>query len=124
MACRPPSKKPVVVMFCFIWLVEIGRWALNYPTKQNAPVFIVSSGFLSVCALVLAVFFALRYHRAFAFLGPWQIVSIILRATGGLEKRQAEKYGSSKEWKEYAASTPVLVPGSRQYTWGKAEKKK
>jgi len=62
-----------------------------------------------------------RYHWVFAFIGPFQIVSIILRATGGLEKRQAEKYGASKEWKEYAASTPVLVPGTRQYTWGKAE---
>lgn len=60
----------------------------------------------------------------FASLGPTQIVSIILRATRGLEKRQAEKYGSSKEWNEYTASTPVLVPGTRQYTLEKGEQKK
>ncbi|CAM9399588.1 unnamed protein product [Pylaiella littoralis] len=68
--------------------------------------------------------FTTWYHWVFSFLGPSQIVSIILRATGGLEKRQQEKYGPSKEWKEYSASTPVLVPGTRQYTWGKADKKK
>ena len=51
-------------------------------------------------------------------------MSVILRATSGLEMRQAEKYGASKEWKEYAASTPVFVPGTRQYTWGKGENKK
>lgn len=63
-----------------------------------------------------------RYHWAFASIGPYQIVSIILRATGGLEKRQAKKYGSTEDWKKYAAKTPVLVPGTRQYTWGKADK--
>lgn len=63
-----------------------------------------------------------RYHWVFATIGPTQIVSIILRATKGLEKRQEEKYGSSKEWKEYKSSTPVLVPGTRQYTWEKADK--
>ncbi|CAM9581266.1 unnamed protein product [Ectocarpus sp. 12 AP-2014] len=64
------------------------------------------------------------YHWVLSVIGPSQIVSIILRATGGLEKRQAEKYGSSKEWKKYAKSTPVFVPGTRQYTWEKAETKK
>ncbi|CAN0065945.1 unnamed protein product [Ectocarpus sp. 6 AP-2014] len=64
------------------------------------------------------------YHWVFSVIGPSQIVSIILRATGGLEKRQVEKYGSSKEWKEYAKSTPVFVPGTRQYTWEKAASKK
>ncbi|CAB1106154.1 unnamed protein product [Ectocarpus sp. CCAP 1310/34] len=63
------------------------------------------------------------YHWVFSVIGPSQIVSIILRATGGLEKRQVEKYGSSKEWKEYAKSTPVFVPGTRQYSWEKAETK-
>ncbi|CAN0003933.1 unnamed protein product, partial [Ectocarpus sp. 13 AM-2016] len=67
--------------------------------------------------------YAKWYHWVFSVIGPSQIVSIILRATGGLEKRQAEKYGSSKEWKEYAKSTPVFVPGTRQYTWEKAETK-
>lgn len=74
----------------------------------------------------LAPFFSFpsRYHWVFSVIGPSQIVSIILRATGGLEKRQAEKYGSSKEWKEYAKSTPVFMPGTRQYTWGKVASKK
>lgn len=60
-----------------------------------------------------------RYHWVLGSIGPQQIVSIILRATGGLEKRQAERYASSKEFQAYVASTPVLVPGTRQYTWGK-----
>ncbi|CAM9389158.1 unnamed protein product, partial [Hapterophycus canaliculatus] len=63
------------------------------------------------------------YHWVFSSLGPSQIVSIILRATGGLEKRQAEKYGNLKGWKEYTASTPVLVPGTSQYSWVKTPKK-
>lgn len=62
-----------------------------------------------------------RYHWVFATLGPTQIVSVILRATSGLEMRQTEKYGASKEWKDYAASTPVFVPGTRQYAWGKGK---
>ena len=60
-----------------------------------------------------------RYHWVLASLGTIQIFAIIARATGGLEKRQAEKYGSSEDWKAYAALTPVLVPFTRQYTWGK-----
>lgn len=68
--------------------------------------------------------FIRRYHWLFSSLGPLQIVSIILRATGGLEKRQAERYESLEGWKEYASSTPVFVPGTSQYSWVKAPKKK
>ncbi|CAM9568538.1 unnamed protein product, partial [Sphacelaria rigidula] len=45
-----------------------------------------------------------------AAIGPSQIVSIITRATKGLEKRQGEKYDSDKDYQAYKKSTPVLVP--------------
>lgn len=66
-----------------------------------------------------------RYHWVLAAVGPSQIVFIITRATKVLEKRQGEKRSSDKEYKAYKASTPVLIPGSRQYdVTGKGEQGK
>lgn len=62
-----------------------------------------------------------RWHWILGSLGTYQIVAIIMRATGGLEKRQADKYGASSDFQAYAASTPVLLPGTRQYRWEKEE---
>lgn len=97
-------------------------WRVFYTAvdEYNARLLIITmsdlhkSSLFANCPCIIGV---CRYHWILGSLGPCQIVSIILRATGGLERRQADKYSSDKEFQAYTASTPVLIPGTRQYRW-------